>query len=989
MLRDHRSLAGTALLRCVVLATLVLVPAWAWAQLPMPVLNTVYPAGGKLGTEFEVTVSGVDLDDGDKLLFSHAGITSQPKIAAPTEFQPVASKSPNQYVVKVAADVPPGTYEVRHIGRYGTSNPRPFAVGSLSEVLKPGGNNSREAAFAVSVGSVVNGRADANNRDFYSLELKAGQRVLLDCAAQRIDSRLNGTLMVEGPDRRELGRSLDAEGLDPVLDFTAPTDGLYVISLYDFVYGGGPEHYYRLSITSAPQIDFVFPPAGLVGTNAAYTVYGRNLPGGQPAEGLSVNGQPLQKLGVNIAIPADEPSNTLAAVVGTAAPWTVMTDSVKFELPSPQGNSNSVAIGIARFPVIVEQEPNGEATCQKITVPCEYMGQFYPQRDRDWVEFEAKKGDIYWLDILAHRLGRSSDPSLIVQRLTKDAQGQTQVVEIAQVDDAPDRNARIGTTFDTSSDDPSYKLVVPEDGTYRVGVSDNFGDSRKDPRFVYRLIIRKPEPDFRVAVYPDAPRLQPDQNQQPMDTLVLRKGGATMLRVVADRRDDCQDDITITVEGLPAGVTSTGAVLGGNITSGSLAIAASDGAAAWTGPIRVVAKATINGQEKTRVARTGTLVWSTTNRQQFPAAYRATRDLVLSVGDKEMELASLAVGDGNLIETALGGKIELPVRITRRGELKEPLKLVQVGLPNELRPKDLALNNDQAEGKLELEINNPNIKTGTYTFCIRGDSKINYARNPESVTAAEAEQKQLEAAINALLEKQKQATVARDAANKAAQDTKVAVQQAEQAKNQAAQEVQQKQDAEKKAAEEKLAAADKALLDAQAGAKAAEEARVKAEAELVQLGEKVKQGQQMKQQFDQRFNEIKNKAQPKDVLVSFLSTPIKLRVHASPIKLDIPNPAQPAKAGMKSEIPVNIVRMYNFNEAVEVTLEPPPGVPGLTAIKAAIPAGQTAGKAELTPQNNAPAGDHVFNVKARGRFGNVNFETIGQVTIKVEAAPAP
>jgi hypothetical protein len=58
----------------------------------------------------------------------------------------------------------------------------------------------------------------------------------------------------------------------------------------------------------------------------------------------------------------------------------------------------------------------------------------------------------------------------------------------------------------------------------------------------------------------------------------------------------------------------------------------------------------------------------------------------------------------------------------------------------------------------------------------------------------------------------------------------------------------------------------------------------------------------------------------------------------------------------------------------------------LQQVKATIPAGAAAGKAELTPQKNAPPGDHVFNVKAKGKFGNVNFETTGQVTIKVEAA---
>jgi multidrug efflux pump subunit AcrA (membrane-fusion protein) len=988
MLRDFEFPGLASVVRAFTVALLVVTSSSAWGQLPVPTLNTVYPPGGKQGTSLDLAVAGQNLDDGEKLVFTHPGITAQPKMSPPTEFRPTAAKIPDQYTMTIAADVPPGTYEVRHLGRYGLSNPRAFVVGTLNEVAKAGGNQKPENAQEVPPGSTLTGRVDANNIDYYALPLKAGQHILLDCWAQRIDSRMNGTLIVSGPDGRELARSRDVEGRDPVLDFTAPADGRYLVSVYDFVYGGGAEYFYRLNLTAAPHIDFIFPPSGPAGSNNQYTVYGRNLPGGQPAEGLAVKGQPLQKLTVNIAIPADELARTQAAIVAPARPATVMVDGVEFKLSSPAGNSNLESVGVAQAPMVVEQEPNDANVPQKITVPCEYVGQFYPQRDHDWVQFDAKKGDVYFLEVIAHRLGRNCDPSLLIQRVTKNDKGEEQIADVAQVDDAPDRNARMGSDFDTSSDDPSYKLTVPDDGTYRVGLRDNFGDGRKDPRFVYRLIIRKPEPDFRVAVYPDVPGVgNQDQNQVRMDTFVIHKGGATMLRVVAERRDEFQGDITVTLEGLPAGVTSSGAVLGGNVTTGTLVLTATDAAAAWTGPVKVVAKAKVNDQEKTRLARIGTVVWGTQNRQQTPPYYRAMRDLVLCVADKEPERVSLQIGDGNVIETALGGKIELPVKVVRRGELKDPLKLVQIGLPNELKPKDLTINNGQNDGKLELEVNNQNVKLGTYTFCMKADSKINYARNPESVTAAEAEKKQLEEAIAAFTEKLKQATAARDQANKAAQETKTAAQQAEQLKNQAAQEVQQKQDAEKKAAEEKLAAADKALAEAQAKAKAAEDARVKAEQEVKQFDDKVKQGQQLKQQFDQRFNNIKNLAQPKDIGVSFISTPIKLRIHASPIKVEVPPPAQAAKAGMKTEVPVNIVRMFNFNEPVEVTLEPPSGVPGLPAVKATIPAGQTAGKAELTPQNNAPAGDHVFNVKARGKFGNVNFETVGQVTIKVEAAP--
>ena len=73
---------------------------------------------------------------------------------------------------------------------------------------------------------------------------------------------------------------------------------------------------------------------------------------------------------------------------------------------------------------------------QNLTVPCEIVGQFYPADDRDWYSFEAKKGDVYWIEIFSQRLGIPSDPFVLVQRVTKNDKGVEQVSDIKELSDS-------------------------------------------------------------------------------------------------------------------------------------------------------------------------------------------------------------------------------------------------------------------------------------------------------------------------------------------------------------------------------------------------------------------------------------------------------------------------------------------------------------------------------------------------------------------------
>lgn len=72
--------------------------------------------------------------------------------------------------------------------------------------------------------------------------------------------------------------------------------------------------------------------------------------------------------------------------------------------------------GLAATAAAKETEPNNKDT-QKITLPCDIAGAFYPAADVDTFEFTAKKGETWWVEVASERLGLNTDPFVLVQQV--------------------------------------------------------------------------------------------------------------------------------------------------------------------------------------------------------------------------------------------------------------------------------------------------------------------------------------------------------------------------------------------------------------------------------------------------------------------------------------------------------------------------------------------------------------------------------------------
>ena len=583
---------------CVAGIAIVLSTAIVQAQLPQARLFAIFPMGGQAGQSVDFALTNVaDADEINRLIFNDPGIKAVQKTQQQNgKTVPVA----NQFTLTIDKGVKPGVYEVRAAGFFGMTNPRSFVVGTRAEIREKEANNSKDQATPVEIDTVVNGQINgATDLDFYKFQGKKGQRILIICRAQRIDSRLRPELEVHSASRR-LGYSPHRVNRETVVDVVLPEDGEYFVKLYDYVFGGSVDFGYRLSIQTAPYIDYVLPSSGVAGSTQRYTLYGRNLPGGIPA-GVKVNGRELQKLPVSLKLPSD--TSTLEAI-GNLTATEANTDGISYIMNSPNGPSNPILIRFASAPVVLEQEPNNTPdTAQKITVPAEYVGQFQQRADVDYVEFQAKASAVYWIEAYGHRDGRQLDPVLIVDQVQVDKDGKETGVKRLTLQDDVGTNL-FANHFDTVTDDPAYKFTAPADGKFRVSLRDKYFESRGSPDLVYRLAIRREQPDFRVAVVPYAPLQGTNNNTAATWSVGLRKGDNIGVRVMAFRRDGFNGTIDFSVEGLPEGVKCKGCSLGPGQTSAIMVFSAAENAKEWSGSVKVVSNGRIEDATKVKAVAT-------------------------------------------------------------------------------------------------------------------------------------------------------------------------------------------------------------------------------------------------------------------------------------------------------------------------------------------------------------------------------------------------
>jgi hypothetical protein len=311
----------------------------------------------------------------------------------------------------------------------------------------------------------------------------------------------------------------------------------------------------------------------------------------------------------------------------------------------------------------VEREPNDNAgTAVTLNAGRQTSSGWIDRRnDRDWYAFTAKEKQVIRLEVLARRIGSRLDAVLRVL----DSAGK----ELAKNDDAIAQDSRL-------------LFTAPTAGTYYAEVTSVSG--RGDDDFRYLLEIGDPLPaGFSLTVAPDNP---------------TAPAGAAVPVTVTASRSGYNGEISLRVEGLPAGVSASPAVIPAGKNSTLLTLSAPSGASPAFGSIRIVGTAKIDDRTVEAVAQPEELYQPPLTNQPDQRRTRPTELFIAAVGaPPRFTLTAPAT-----LEVKAGEKVETTLKLARTPMFKGKVAITVLGLPANVTVSALTIDEKSSEGKITL-----------------------------------------------------------------------------------------------------------------------------------------------------------------------------------------------------------------------------------------------------------------------------------------------
>ncbi|HEY2157547.1 MAG TPA: hypothetical protein VGH33_18105, partial [Isosphaeraceae bacterium] len=222
--------------------------AWpAYSQSPRrnlspPVVTSVFPPGGKVGTTVEWKFAGRGLAKVRQVLVSGGGVKTSGFEAA-DDSHAVAT-------AEIDKDATPGFRELRLEGPDGVSNLMIVRLDTLPQEVEIEPNDAPGEAQKIAVGTAVAGTIRATDVDHFRIDGRPGQEITLDLEARRVGTSITPVLSALNGRGVSIAQARESRSSDHDcrLAVKISREGVIIAQVRDNTYAGGESATYRLRV---------------------------------------------------------------------------------------------------------------------------------------------------------------------------------------------------------------------------------------------------------------------------------------------------------------------------------------------------------------------------------------------------------------------------------------------------------------------------------------------------------------------------------------------------------------------------------------------------------------------------------------------------------------------------------------------------------------------------------------------------------------------
>lgn len=396
------------------------------------------PFGLVPGIPTQLDIVGKDLTEPLRL---HASV--------PCEFR-ILAVEPTKASIEATVDksVSSGPFGIWIATQQTVSDPFLFVVDDLRTFRDVGDNHTPEKSQRIELPCAIDGRSEASKTDYYQFAAAKDSLWSIDVVAQRMGSSLDSVIQIFDTSGQLMAEADDTQvGPDSQIQFRAPRDGEYRLSIRDNRYQAGGR--YRLRFSSQPISEVAYPPVV------------PRMVDGQQVQFLMGDGSSIRSRSFHVS----------------THPF---ADRMSISSPDPGARWHDILV--RDVPIVVEPMENVDRKepMDLVPTPCAIAGRLVSSKEVDNYWMTGTKGQAIRVVCYSRSLG--SPAMLRVELYSEDGK-------------------KVAESAVTDQDEPTLDVTFPESGKYQLRCFDILG--RGGPTYVYCVELQ-PKDTFALSLKADA-----------------------------------------------------------------------------------------------------------------------------------------------------------------------------------------------------------------------------------------------------------------------------------------------------------------------------------------------------------------------------------------------------------------------------------------------------------------------------------------------------